>query len=251
MARGRAKLAVSTGISVWLLDAPDGFGDARFHAHHAIQITICFNGSVSLIEHDRVVTGPLLAVAPEHSHRLEASGLLGIVFVEPESPIGRHLRGIWFGAARLVAIDDRRFLDAIAPLQRAMDEGYDDHTMLRIAHEALGAIAPADPPAPRDERVQRIVDCAMTRPGASLQQVAEAAGIYLSESRLRHLFVAHTGLAFKTYMLWQRLVRAVGFYAEGLTLTQAALEAGFADSAHFSRAFKATFGAPASTLTRL
>ena len=41
LAKGRAKLAMSQGLSVWVLEAPDGFGDADFHAHHAIQITIC------------------------------------------------------------------------------------------------------------------------------------------------------------------------------------------------------------------
>jgi AraC family transcriptional regulator len=34
-------------------------------------------------------------------------------------------------------------------------------------------------------------------------------------------------------------------------LTQAAHAAGFADSAHFSRVFRRTFGLPATTLTRI
>ena len=71
------------------------------------------------------------------------------------------------------------------------------------------------------------------------------------ESRLRHLFVEQTGLAFKTYVLWLRLVRALRSYAEGCSLTEAAHAAGFADSAHFSRVFKRTFGLPATTLARI
>jgi AraC-like DNA-binding protein len=68
----------------------------------------------------------------------------------------------------------------------------------------------------------------------------------LSAARLRHLFVEQTGLPFKTYVLWLRLTRAVERMAAGRSLTQAAHEAGFADSAHFSRTFKRMFGiAPA------
>jgi AraC-like DNA-binding protein len=46
-------------------------------------------------------------------------------------------------------------------------------------------------------------------------------------------------------------VRALQVYAEGRNLTEAAHAAGFADSAHFSRAFKRNFGLPATTLTRI
>ena len=63
--------------------------------------------------------------------------------------------------------------------------------------------------------------------------------------------VEHTGLAFKTYMVWRRLFRALEAYAEGSTLTEAAHHAGFADSAHFSRVFRRYFGMPATTLTRV
>jgi AraC-like DNA-binding protein len=47
------------------------------------------------------------------------------------------------------------------------------------------------------------------------------------------------------------LVRAIEVYAEGKSLTEAAHQAGFSDSAHFSRTFKRTFGLPATTLERL
>ena len=42
--------------------------------------------------------------------------------------------------------------------------------------------------------------------------------------------------------------RAVALYAAGSSLTQAAHEAGFADSAHLSRTFRRTFGLPAAGL---
>ena len=56
--KGRAKLAMSQGISVWVLEAPDGFGDADFHAHHAIQITACLAGALTLTTADETLTAP-------------------------------------------------------------------------------------------------------------------------------------------------------------------------------------------------
>jgi AraC-like DNA-binding protein len=75
-----------------------------------------------------------------------------------------------------------------------------------------------------------------------------AAAVHLSHSRARHLFVEHTGLPFKTYVLWLRLQRAVTLYASGSSLTEAAHQSGFADSAHLSRTFRRTFGLPAAAL---
>jgi AraC-like DNA-binding protein len=75
-----------------------------------------------------------------------------------------------------------------------------------------------------------------------------ARGVGLSPSRASHLFVEETGLPFRTYVLWLRLMRAVDAHTSGLSLTDAAQEAGFADSAHLSRTFKRMFGLPAASL---
>jgi AraC-like DNA-binding protein len=112
-------------------------------------------------------------------------------------------------------------------------------------------LAPGTEPLPPDPRVQQIIDYAANHLDEPLTLESASRGIYLSPSRLRHLFVEQTGLAFKTYLLWLRLVKAVQTYSDDrVSLTEAAHLAGFSDSAHFSRVFKRTFGLPATTLTR-
>jgi len=65
---------------------------------------------------------------------------------------------------------------------------------------------------------------------------------------VRHLFVEQTGLPFRTYLLWRRLMRGLEAFASGASLTDAALGAGFSDSAHFSRTFRRMFGTAAAAL---
>ena len=60
--------------------------------------------------------------------------------------------------------------------------------------------------------------------------------------------VEETGLPFRRWILWRRLMRSVERMATGETLTSAALQAGFSDSAHFSRTFLRMFGVQASAL---
>jgi AraC-like DNA-binding protein len=75
-----------------------------------------------------------------------------------------------------------------------------------------------------------------------------AAHVGLSSGRARHLFVEHTGLAFRTYLLWLRLTRAVELFSGGASLTESAHAAGFSDSSHLSRTFRRMFGITADSL---
>jgi AraC-like DNA-binding protein len=251
MSKGRAKLAIDQGVSVWVLEAPGGFGDADFHAHHAIQLTCCLDGELSLASRERAVSGTLLAVAPDKVHRIEAHGLLAFIFVEPESRLGRALREQLFSDQDLVAVEVAGLRAMFESLRSTFSNDLGRDELLAVGRAVVEALAPGTAAELADLRIQRIIDYAAANLDRPLGLKEAANGLYLSPSRLRHLFVEQTGLAFKTYLLWLRLVHAVQAYSEGRSLTDAAHEAGFSDSAHFSRVFRRTFGAPATNLTRI
>jgi AraC-like DNA-binding protein len=82
--------------------------------------------------------------------------------------------------------------------------------------------------------------------GEELSAAAAASTVGLSPSRFQHLFTQEVGVPFRRYRGWQRLRAAIREAAHGTSLTAAAHAAGFADQAHFSRAFRLAFGAPPS-----
>lgn len=251
MTKGRARIVVGQGVSAWVLEAREGFGDAGLHSHHAIQITVCLEGELTLAASGRLVSGTAIAVAADARHRLEARGLIALIFVEPESAVGRTLAAKLLKESELASVDHPGFLRAVEGFRGVLDRPDGPDAMLAVARQAVGELAPVTCLRGPDERVQRIIAHAVAHLDEPLTLEGAAQGIYLSASRLRHLFVEQTGLAFRTYLLWLRLVRAVQLYSEGRSLTECAHAAGFADSPHFSRVFKRTFGLPATTLTRL
>ena len=251
MGLGRAKLAVGRGFSVWVLEAPAGFGDAHVHAHHAVQITFCLLGDLALMDADRSIRAPAIAVAADAPHRFEARGLLVFLFVEPESRAGRALHASLFADGPLARLDASALIPHVSVLADTFTASLDAGDLLIGGQAVIDTLAPPGPATLPDPRIQRVIDRANAHLDESLGAAAAASGVHLSPSRLRHLFVEQTGLAYKTYLLWLRLVRALQVYAEGRSLTEAAHAAGFADSAHFSRTFKRTFGLPATTLDRL
>ena len=69
------------------------------------------------------------------------------------------------------------------------------------------------------------------------------AKVFLSESRLSHLFKQHIGISLKKYLLWMKLNHAIAhLLREQEGLTDAGFQSGFYDQAHFSKAFKEMLG---------
>ena len=69
-----------------------------------------------------------------------------------------------------------------------------------------------------------------------------AIAVGLSPSRLRHLFRLQVGMSAQSYQVWLRLGEACALLAGGVSLSAAAVGAGFSDAAHLSRTFRRTFG---------
>lgn len=127
-------------------------------------------------------------------------------------------------------------------LRACFECGVSGEELRRVGQAILNTLQSAELPKMPDRRALAMIDYVRRNLGDRVSLPAAPGRVGLSLSRARHLFVAQTGLPFKTYVLWLRIERAVALYAAGSSLTEAAHEAGFADSAHFSRTFKETFG---------
>jgi AraC family transcriptional regulator len=246
---GRGRILVWEGASLWVLEGAGDHAQTDFHSHHAIQVTLALEGDFELRAAGERLAGPAVAVAPDASHVFTAAGRIAFLFVEPESAAGQALMAAAFRGRALAALPERALAPHLAALSTAFAANQDDDALMRIGREIVSALAgSAERPAAPDHRVQAMLTYAGANLEAPLSLPAAASAACLSPSRARHLFVAQTGLPFKTYILWLRIKRAVEIYAGGASLTEAAHEAGFADSAHFSRTFRRTFGVPAASL---
>ncbi len=245
------RIAFWEGGSLWVLDVLDGAEAPRrteMHAHHAFQLTFSLGGSFSFHLEDRVVSGPSAIVSPDTLHAFEARGFISHLFVEPESRAGRTLEQLMQGrpAAAVTAAEAR---DAPDLILEAFRHPHDPRGALRDAGRTISdRIAGHARAVEPDRRVRQIIKWATDNLDRSVGIDEAAQGVRLSPSRASHLFVEEAGLPFRTYVLWLRLVRAVDAHVAGRTLTEAAQEAGFSDSAHLSRTFKRMFGIPAAAL---
>lgn len=94
-----------------------------------------------------------------------------------------------------------------------------------------------------DIRIQLAVDLMKQNLEKDLVLSQIATLMNLSESRLRHLFTAETGISPKTYMRKLRLAAAKEFLRSSpLSIDQIAMKVGWRDRSHFERRFKQCHG---------
>jgi AraC family transcriptional regulator len=250
---GRGRIIIWEGASLWIMEVVpahvSGHNSTDFHAHHAIQLTMALDGGFELSSRSKSISNAAVAVAPDADHIFKATGLVALLFVEPESQSGRAISAALFARADLVPLSKSALggIDAelLAQYRRAKS---DEAALEKIGRKLVLHLAGQGKVSPPDPRIRKIMSFASARLDDAITLSATAKSAGLSPGRARHLFVEQTGLPFRKYLLWLRLTRALSLFARGASLTGAAHDAGFSDSAHFSRTFLRMFGISAAML---
>lgn len=249
--RGRSSGVTSTGRvyfwqggSLWI---GEGTGRTQWHQHHAHQLAVALKGGFRFrTEAEGRWTDFEGAIVPSectHQFEIDGTAILAHLFVEPESNAGRALTAR-FGSSVVTALPVEAARAAGQSLLKALQTRASTDRMVEAATSAVASLSGA-PTAPGDELDPRLARAlsyirANIRKPITLGDVASA--VALSESRVRHLFVAGTGNSFRAYLLWLRINLAIEAVMSGASWTEAAHDAGFADSAHLTRTHKRMFG---------
>jgi len=227
------------GGSLWIGGAD---GDASFHDHHALQVSLTFRGQIRFRTRRDDWREYAAALVPPHlPHAFEgAAPFTAQVFIEPETAVGRLLLAR-FGRESITELPHEE-VERHARALRSLDVPRATPAELEAAARGfIAGIAGSQRPAVIDARVTRIIQALRKREQPmSLEEAAAA--VALSPGRFRHLFVAQTGQSFRSYQLWSRLQRAIELLSGGASATEAAHGAGFADAPHLTRTFRKMMG---------
>jgi len=215
------------------------------HVHHAIQFYISLDRAFELrrSEEDGWHHHEAVVVRGGQPHALRADGALAVMLLlEPESEGGRSVltrhRGSpfseipWDGIDRIRAtlgqITSREITEAaLKHLQTVLFEcleltkGWSDEVDVRVAHAV--------------ESVRENSSHPWTVTGL-------ARASRLSVRHFRQLFAVQMGLSPRKYIQWVRVRTAAIELTRHKDISRAAINAGFADAAHFTRCFRAMTG---------
>ena len=247
---GGGRVLMWRGGSLWV---SRDTGLVQPHAHHAIQVTLAPRQPVKLRSEDGAtwVAAHASIVMPDREHQFDGCGQdVAILLLEPETKAGRMLLAR-YGQASLTVIPDDAVNQASQRLLDGLASRASDATLVESAQAIVGLLAGHVPEVDAvDPRITRALDWIRGHLDGpiTLGQVAGVA--HLSPSRFRHLFVAQTGISFRAYVLWSRVSAGMVAAMAGQSWTEAAQNAGFADSAHFTRTCRRMFGISPTMLDR-
>jgi AraC family transcriptional regulator len=228
-----------------------GGGTVDLHAHYAIQCVIGWPDGLKVRSGRRGdwqrVPGALVASRAVHAIDVTDCQWSTVLFLEPEThegrAIGRQLsHGMRILDADVVALHAAR-------LERAWRVDADEEAVRAAARDLFRSFAEPSSMGRADDRVLAAIDRIVER-GAEMPTLEElAAAAHLSPSRFRHLFVETTGMPLRSYLLWRRLLLAWSRLTQGVSIADAAHEAGFADAPHLARTCRLMFGLPPSSMS--
>jgi AraC-like DNA-binding protein len=119
-----------------------------------------------------------------------------------------------------------------------------------VIHEVERAEdGPLQLPLPGDERARKAAEAVLSDPSQkpAVEEIARHAG--LSERTLERLFSAETGMSFGVWRQKARLLASLRVLVETESVTEAALESGYASVSAYIAAFRQTFGYTPGSLT--
>lgn len=221
------------------------------HAHQSIQICFLFDGHIRLrTDREPWVDYDLAIVPSQQTHGMDGAKVHygATIFVEPETREGRVLTERYLGNG-IANVDRQSFETALFDLRTAALAQRGREGIVEVAQGVVRALTERlEPAVTSDERILRAVTYVNAHLAAplTLKQVAGIA--FLSPSRFRHLFAEQTGMGLRQYILWRRFVSVWQYRMGGMSLSEAAHAAGFADSAHLARTSRRMIGIPPSLL---
>jgi len=221
------------------------------HRHFAASVTISLDTAFRFRAHggEWIETRGCAARPNAHFELDMQEARIVNIQLDPEQAQGAVIDVLEFDGAEVIALCDELVLPLVERLKLIADAPrVSGHALRRTT---LAAISPR-PAAARvfDPRIARVLDRLKSAFPEAPTSGELATEVGLSEGRLIHLFGEQLGVPLRRYVLSLRVRYMLFCLAMNQNLTDAAHEAGFSDSAHYSRVFREMYGFPPSKMFR-
>lgn len=204
------------------------FETTAVHGHPFLHLFCSADGCSIHVAQQRL-RGRCLVTAPNVQHAVPpGSGIAFFLLIDPTSHLADALQSRYLQEQPCCSIGQAGCIPVAT-------DGLSDEQLIRAVEEMLAQLGlPSEAGGAADERIDQVIGKIISGEWLTCSVGEIAANVFLSESRLTHLFKDSVGISLKSYLVIRKLERAWRYIASGGRVTRAAQEGGFASSAHLA-----------------
>ena len=216
--------------------------DNKLHRHYALQISLSTNDKIILKTETKEYRQISFFIPSRIKHQILNQEKQLIILINPLSVLG-HQFYIEYDKSRVSFLEETLKNNLLKNLKSYEQEQllFEDFAQ-SIKKNLLEYTCNCENNNHLDDnRIKKAIDFMNENFEEifSMQQMADFCA--LSSTRFLHLFKEKTGLNFRRYQLWNKLIFSLP-YLSSHSITETAHLFGFTDSSHYTRTFNETFG---------
>lgn len=224
-----------------------------WHSHYAASLIIALDAPFRLELRNGVdAMVQACVLAPNTENRVSIDGRFVSMMADADSSVFEPLVPLLNGAS-WAAIEDQQLSPLLPKLARLQEQPLAENEVRALVDDAVETVSGVRPrplAVSLDRRISRVLKLLRDSLPDEPDTDALAEAVELSRSRLLHLFKEELGLPMGQYLLWRRLFEAARLWDEGLSITEAAHEAGFYDQSHYTRTMRRMLDVTPSGIAR-
>lgn len=225
--------------------------DTSIHDHHAIQIVISFDEAIEIKLPDLLFKFKAAIIDSDQPHECRTYNRAFLLLnIAPESKIGIALKANYLVNQKIAELPAEKASEFICRLNIELEGEQNRNEIWSITQQFLYSLSDLDEIRIVDDRILNVLKLLEQQYHVQVKVKDLANEVFISPSRLIHLFTAQVGIPIRKYILWTKLLTALQKIIVTKNITTAALDAGFADAPHFNRTFKRMFGLNPSQLLK-
>jgi len=246
-------VAMANSTEIYLADnhlmIKTAYGDPAMHSHRAAHLIISTTNQLEVVTDNSTIAAAGVLIPSGVSHTVKSLGSPLLVFMFDDTTTAA-------AAIKELQILDTKTATQITELYKSVDKENPDNTTEKLNkyEQFFTKVSELTNLGMTGCRVtdERIIDTMKFVDDNIKDGITEsqAAGrLFLSDSRFSHLFKSQTGISFAGYVILRRMYKTYILLSQGMSITDASVEAGFSSPSHFAGLNKKLFGINAGSLS--